>query len=188
VVTAQDAEPKLALVKPHSAYSSEQPALHPQRAVSADKRTVPTQKLPKPEDPFIARLNKIENSREAGPDSAFRSPLSKRSGQRKSSTAHNRLQDIVHDAKNNRAEITPTRDLVHYVTFAGETLSMIARWYTLDRANAGRLARINNMRDPNNLSLGDVIIVPSYLLRNEKRLSKQALDKLILLAQFELRQ
>lgn len=76
------------------------------------------------------------------------------------------------------AQLNPKGDIVHHVTFAGETLSMIARWYTLDRANAGRIARVNNLKNPNALKAGDVIIVPSYLVRNKLKITATAVEQL----------
>jgi hypothetical protein len=59
---------------------------------------------------------------------------------------------------------------------------MIARWYTGDRANVGRLARMNRMNRPDHLEIGDVIIIPSYLIRNRKRLTEKAVRELEVIA------
>ena len=85
------------------------------------------------------------------------------------------------------AELTPRGDVVHHVTYPGETLSMIARWYTHDRANAGRLARINHLNNPDRLQIGDKIIVPSYLLKNKNRRTPADVRTLQTLAKEELR-
>jgi len=77
------------------------------------------------------------------------------------------------------AETTPKGDVVHYVTFPGETLSMISRWYTADRTNAGRLARINNLANPNLLQVGDTIVIPSYLVKNRTRLQESDVAELL---------
>lgn len=90
------------------------------------------------------------------------------------------IQEII--AKHggaNPAEITSKGDLVHFVTFQGETLSIIARWYTLDLINAPRIARINRLSEPNALKLGDQIIIPSYLVRNKSRLTAPGMQALI---------
>jgi hypothetical protein len=73
------------------------------------------------------------------------------------------------------AELSPKGDLVHYVTYPGETLYMIARWYTYDRENGPRLARINRLNNADRLALGDEIVVPAYMLKNKNRLSEEAL-------------
>ncbi|NDC37184.1 MAG: hypothetical protein EBZ48_03930 [Proteobacteria bacterium] len=77
------------------------------------------------------------------------------------------------------AEISPKGDLVHYVTLSGETLSLISRWYTLDFRNAGRLARINGIKEPGMVSIGDIVVVPSYLVRNKSRLTQEAIELLV---------
>lgn len=76
------------------------------------------------------------------------------------------------------AELTPQGDIVHYVTYPGETLMMIARWYSHDWRNAGRLARINKLKRPDQLSIGDMIIVPSYLVKSKLRLTDSAVNTL----------
>ncbi|RMD86925.1 MAG: hypothetical protein D6808_02375 [Candidatus Dadabacteria bacterium] len=76
------------------------------------------------------------------------------------------------------AEQTPKGDIVHYVTYNGETLIMISRWYTHDWRNVGKLARINKLKHPNLLEIGDMIIIPSYLVKSTVRLTKEAVDKL----------
>lgn len=85
---------------------------------------------------------------------------------------------VVKATASGSAELAPGGDLVHYVSYKGETLSIIARWYTFDRANAGRIARINKLLNPNLLEIGDVIVVPAYLLRNTKRLTEEAVTRL----------
>ncbi len=80
------------------------------------------------------------------------------------------------------AELTPRGDVVHYVTLPGETLSMISRWYTQDRSNAGRIARINKLNNPDDLKIGDMIIVPSYLVKNKSRLTEEAAKALMIIA------
>ena len=99
--------------------------------------------------------------------------------------AQKNIKQIVKDTPHLEGEITPKGDLVHYVTMPGETLSILARWYTGDRDNAGRLARINKLTDPNTLSIGDSLLVPSYLLNNKNRLTPEALTSLQKVAQSE---
>lgn len=72
------------------------------------------------------------------------------------------------------AEVTPKGDLVHFVTDAREHLSMIARWYTLDRSNADRIRRMNQLGS-DRLEIGDTVIIPSYMVRNRLRLSSEAI-------------
>lgn len=88
------------------------------------------------------------------------------------------LTDLVATLHPPLAEITPRGDLVHYVSFPGETLGVIARWYTFDRDNALKLARINGLSE-RPVSIGDSIVIPTYLLRNKGRLTEQALQALL---------
>lgn len=78
----------------------------------------------------------------------------------------------------NIAEITPRGDLVHYVTFPGETISIIARWYTNDRDNAPKIARLNQLKNANVLQIGDTIVIPSYMIKNKKRISEESLKEI----------
>jgi hypothetical protein len=73
------------------------------------------------------------------------------------------------------AEVSPRGDIVHYVSFSGETLSIIARWYTLDVRNTGRISRINSLNNPSRLDIGDSIVIPSYLVKNKKMLTETSL-------------
>ena len=77
-----------------------------------------------------------------------------------------------------QAEITPRGDLVHYVTSDGENLDLITLWYTLDRTNAGRVARVNNLGEKTRLNIGDTVVIPAYLLRNKSRLGEAAMSEL----------
>ncbi|MBX7138763.1 MAG: hypothetical protein K1X83_12345 [Oligoflexia bacterium] len=95
------------------------------------------------------------------------------------------LESIIAAAPDRSAEISPRGDLVHYVTYPGETLSVLARWYTLDRQNAARLARINKMTNPDELAVGDIVVIPSYLTHNQKLLTAEALKALQQIAQSE---
>lgn len=123
-------------------------------------------------EPKLAETLNPKNSEEPSPPSP----------RLDSSAQSNSIQEIIEASPKLAAEISPKGDLVHYVTWSGETLSILSRWYTLDRDNAARLARINNLRNPDSLSIGDSIIIPGYLLKNRIRLSQEALKKLGLLA------
>ena len=88
------------------------------------------------------------------------------------------VNDLLKQYGAHQAELTPRGDVVHYVTYPGETLSMIARWYTWDRNNAGRIARINLLRNPNSVSIGDELVIPGYLAKNKNRLTEEAVKAL----------
>ena len=71
----------------------------------------------------------------------------------------------------NLAEVSPRGDVVHYVTLQGETISIIARWYTGERNNASKIARLNRMKNADTLQIGDSIVIPSYMVKNKYRLT-----------------
>jgi hypothetical protein len=84
------------------------------------------------------------------------------------------VSDLIQGRERERAELTPRGDVVHYVTFPGETLVAIARWYTFDAANKGKIQRINGLKENQELSLGDTVVVPAYLLKNKIRMTEEA--------------
>jgi len=57
---------------------------------------------------------------------------------------------------------------------------MISRWYTLDARNLGRISRINNLKNPSQLEIGDTIVIPSYLVKNKNRLNEATVKTLAL--------
>jgi hypothetical protein len=61
-------------------------------------------------------------------------------------------------------EVKPPEDLVHTVTYEGETLSIIAKWYTGDLNNWQDLAAANPDIDPNRIFIGNEIVIPEELL------------------------
>jgi hypothetical protein len=56
-------------------------------------------------------------------------------------------------------------DLLHQVTFPGETLRIIASWYAGDPGSATRLARINDIQNPDLMSIGQMVRIPRYLVK-----------------------
>lgn len=66
---------------------------------------------------------------------------------------------------NSRLTVSPSGDIVHRVSFPGETLRMIANWYTGDVENVDRIVGINGLSDPNFLAIGQEILLPRYLLK-----------------------
>lgn len=67
-------------------------------------------------------------------------------------------------------EETPSGDLIHRVSFPGETLRIITTWYTGDVNNTDRIARINGLANPNTLYLDSKILIPRYLLKTTQPL------------------
>ncbi|MGI6679961.1 MAG: hypothetical protein ACOX3T_00460 [Bdellovibrionota bacterium] len=86
------------------------------------------------------------------------------------------LDDIIKKTSTYSAELNYQGDLIHYVTYRGENLSLISLWYTKDQSNADKIARINSKRSQEALNIGDKIIIPSYLLKNKNKLTQKALQ------------
>lgn len=61
--------------------------------------------------------------------------------------------------------------LVHTVKYSGETLSIIAEWYTGDVNNWRALANANPQIYPNKLVAGDKVFIPENLLKTRKPLT-----------------
>jgi len=142
----------------------------PSPSPSPIKEYISSKPLPPQNDPFLERLAKAEAAQSES--TAFKSVVK---GNAPTSSLNEK----------HPAEMTPNGDLVHYVTYPGETLSMISRWYTGNRANTGRVARINNLPNPDQLVIGDVVVIPSYLIKNNNRLTENAVKALQTLAREE---
>ncbi len=148
------------------------------------------------EDPFIAGLKNYESRQESAASQAlsggFRSPSrpalesqsfpnlsgSSPSSSRAIMSPEQQLDRAIDLSPQIPAELTPRGDLVHYVTSDLETVELIARWYTKDRTNAERIARINKLSAKSKLQPGDSLIIPSYLIRNTRLLGDDAIKLL----------
>ena len=60
----------------------------------------------------------------------------------------------------------------HRVKYSGETLSIIAKWYTGDADNWQALTKANPKLDPNRILLGDKIRIPRKLLNTKKPMTR----------------
>jgi len=69
-------------------------------------------------------------------------------------------------------------DIIHRVNHAGETLDIIASWYTGSAENAGRIARINNLQISALLHLGQSIRIPYYLIQRTTPLPEMQVEVL----------
>ncbi len=87
----------------------------------------------------------------------------------KSKKPAERTASIEEDLGNTVREST-SGDLIHRVTFQGESLRMISKWYTGDINNTGRIARINGIEKPDVLVIDQTVRIPRYLLKNTKAL------------------
>jgi hypothetical protein len=70
------------------------------------------------------------------------------------------------------ADRSEPSDLVHTVRWKGESLSIIAKWYTGKAGNWRRLAEHNPLNDPDRIGIGDRISVPAPLLRTREPLPR----------------
>ena len=89
-----------------------------------------------------------------------------------------RLQALRNRHKSGAVEVSPSGDIVHYVTTPSESLPAIALWYTDEAENAARLARINGLRPSSVLSAGDTVVIPSYMVSFRSRPADEAWQQL----------
>lgn len=64
----------------------------------------------------------------------------------------------------------------HRVTLQGESVSIIAKWYTGDLKNWKILAEANPNLNPNRIELGDEILIPEDLMIRRDSISKSFVD------------
>jgi hypothetical protein len=70
----------------------------------------------------------------------------------------------------------PNGDYRHRVTFRGETLRLLADWYTEDPKNVSAIASANRRSPTSPLQLGDEITIPKRLMRNVQALPEAAVS------------
>jgi hypothetical protein len=82
--------------------------------------------------------------------------------------------------------IKPTEDFAtkhrtayyeHRVKWSGETLALIAKWYTGHYGNWRAIARANPGLNPHRIALGDVICVPPEMMKTQKPLPQKVVAK-----------
>jgi len=61
----------------------------------------------------------------------------------------------------------------HQVRWQGETLSLIAKWYTGDWRNWKALSEVNPWVEPNNMFAGLKVKIPRQLLKNQKQMPRE---------------
>jgi hypothetical protein len=69
---------------------------------------------------------------------------------------------------------------VHIVQWQGETLPMIAKWYTDSSQNWKKLANANPNIVPGHLSAGDRILLPNGLLKTSKEMPQDFIKTFIM--------
>jgi len=67
--------------------------------------------------------------------------------------------------------------LEHTVRYQGETLSLIAKWYTGEAKNWSILSRENSSVSPNKLKIGTTIQIPRNLLTNTEPMPRSAIPQ-----------
>ena len=67
----------------------------------------------------------------------------------------------------------PNLPYFHQVRWQGETLSMIAKWYTGDWKNWKALAEVNPWLKPDNMFTGLKVKIPRQLLKNQKDMPRE---------------
>lgn len=81
-------------------------------------------------------------------------------------TTHDRFGLVYNNYKNLLK--TDGEDFIHTVRWKGETLSIIAEWYTGDFNNWKALANSDSKLNPTFLIAGNQILIPNHLLKTRK--------------------
>lgn len=89
------------------------------------------------------------------------------------------VEEASEELEEQTASESNSGDIVHVVKYPGETLRMLASWYTDRPDNAGRIARINSIRNPNLLMIGQKIRIPRYLLKTSKVMTEEDIKKYV---------
>jgi hypothetical protein len=64
----------------------------------------------------------------------------------------------------------------HKVRYRGESLSVIAEWYTGDVESWHYLAKANPKLDPDRITIGATVLIPENLLHTKKAMPKEFVD------------
>jgi LysM repeat protein len=64
----------------------------------------------------------------------------------------------------------------HKVRYPGESLSVIAEWYTGDVENWPYLAKANPKLDPNRITIGTTVLIPDNLMHTKKEMPREFVD------------
>jgi hypothetical protein len=64
----------------------------------------------------------------------------------------------------------------HKVRYYGESLSVIAEWYTGDVENWPYLAKANSKLDPDHITIGTTVLIPKNLLHTSKPMPKEFVE------------
>lgn len=64
----------------------------------------------------------------------------------------------------------------HKVRYPGESLSVIAEWYTGDVENWNYLTKANPKLDPDRITIGTTVLIPENLLHTKKAMPREFVD------------
>ena len=82
-------------------------------------------------------------------------------------------------SKDEQTSVDPERAdyFEHQIKWTGETLSLIARWYTGRYGNWKAIAQANPGLDPNRIAVGDTINIPPEMMGTKKPLPRKVVCK-----------
>jgi hypothetical protein len=75
-------------------------------------------------------------------------------------------------------KVSKSKGLIHTVSFPGESLSVLATWYTGAASNLYAIARANGVDPRSSVKLGQSVTIPPKLLKNKRPLTQGALRRL----------
>lgn len=79
-----------------------------------------------------------------------------------------------------KVELEPTAEnFIHDVKWPGESLSIIAGWYTGDIQNWKALAPLNPHIKPDLIRVGDRIVIPRNMMKTEENMPKEYVEKFV---------
>lgn len=82
------------------------------------------------------------------------------------------------NAEETRKETPPeAKPFVHTVRWPGETLSLIAKWYTGRHSNWKTLAKANPELNPHRIFVGSKILIPHAILTTQKPMPRSVVVK-----------
>lgn len=84
---------------------------------------------------------------------------------------------VNHLENTHEEEQSPPAFLIHTVSFPGENLSLITKWYTGAAKNWKIVAEYNPTINPNRIFKGDKIRIPIELVKQKDPLPKQFVEK-----------
>jgi hypothetical protein len=77
----------------------------------------------------------------------------------------------------NRTDQNQPGDFEHTVRWRGESLSLIAKWYTGHFENWKALSQANPNRNPNRIMIGDLIYIPQEMMNTKEPLPRKVAAK-----------